>query len=100
MMSAMSVYIILDIEVTDPVVYEEYKKRSTGAAAAFGGRFVVRGGKAEVWEGEWKPSRVVVLEFESVARAREWYGSDLYRPARALREASARTSMIVVEGAS
>ncbi len=96
----MSVYIILDIEVTDPVVYEEYKKRSTGAAAAFGGRFVVRGGKAEVWEGEWKPSRVVVLEFESVARAREWYGSDLYRPARALREASARTSMIVVEGAS
>jgi uncharacterized protein (DUF1330 family) len=62
----MSAYVILDIEVTDPVVYEEYKKKSTGAAA-FGGRFVV---------------------------------SDLYRPARALREASARTSMIVVEGAS
>ncbi len=96
----MSVYVILDIEVTDPVVYEEYKKRSTGAAAAFGGRFVVRGGKAEVWEGEWKPSRVVVLEFENVERAREWYESDLYRPARALREASARTSMIVVQGAS
>ena len=95
----MSAYVILDIEVTDPVVYEEYKKQSTGAAAAFGGRFVVRGGKAEVWEGERTPSRVVVLEFPSVARAKEWYESDLYRPARALREASARTSMIVVEGA-
>ena len=95
----MSAYVILDIEVTDPVLYEEYKKKSTGAAAAFGGRFVVRGGKAEVWEGAWNPSRVVVLEFESVSRAREWYDSELYRPARALREASARTSMIVVEGA-
>jgi uncharacterized protein (DUF1330 family) len=96
----MSAYVILDIEVTDPVLYEEYKKKSTGAAAAFGGRFVVRGGKAEVWEGDWKPSRVVVLEFESVARAREWYDSELYRPARAMRVASARTSMIVVEGAA
>jgi uncharacterized protein (DUF1330 family) len=95
----MSAYVILDIEVTDPVLYEEYKKKSTGAAAAFGGRFVVRGGKAEVWEGDWKPSRVVVLEFESVARAREWYDSELYRPARTIREASARTRMIVVEGA-
>jgi uncharacterized protein (DUF1330 family) len=95
----MSAYVILDIEVTDPVLYEEYKKKSTGAAAAFGGRFVVRGGKTEVWEGDWKPSRVVVLEFESVSSAREWYDSELYRPARALREASARTSMIVVEGA-
>jgi uncharacterized protein (DUF1330 family) len=96
----MSAYVILDIEVTDPVVYEEYKKQSTGAAAAFGGRFVVRGGKAEAWEGGWHPSRVVVLEFESVARAKEWYESELYRPARALREASARTRMVVVEGAA
>ena len=52
-----------------------------------------------MWEGDWKPSRVVVLEFESVSSAREWYDSELYRPARALREASARTSKIVVEGA-
>ena len=94
----MSAYVILDIDVTDPVRFEEYRKLSTAAAAAFGARFIVRGGKTEVWEGDWHPKRFVILEFESAERARAWYDSDLYRPARQLREASARSKMILVDG--
>ena len=91
-------YVVVEIDVKDPAVYEEYKTLSTRAVAAFGGRFVVRGGACETLEGDWRPKRFVILEFPSVARAKEWWASDLYRPAREIREKSAATRMIVVEG--
>ena len=68
------------------------------AIAAYGGRFVVRGGAAETLEGDWKPARLVVLEFDSLERAKEWWSSPEYAPAKALRQKSSRTRMIVVEG--
>ena len=94
----MSAYIIVDVNITDPVRYEEYRRLATPTVAAYDGRYVVRGGATGTLEGKWQPGRLVVLEFPSVARAREWWDSPAYRPARDLRQACARTDMIVVEG--
>jgi len=94
----MAAYVIVDIEVTDPVEYEEYKRLAAPTVAAHGGRYVVRGGAAEVLEGDWVPHRLVVLEFESVARARQWWASPEYAAARVVRQRTARTTMVVVAG--
>lgn len=94
----MAAYIILDVQVTDPAAYETYKAQATAALAKYGGEFLVRGGTAEVMEGEWTPNRVVVLRFESAARAREWYDSPEYADAKAIRLGASRGNMILVEG--
>jgi len=94
----MPAYVIVDIEVTDPVRYEEYKRLAAPTVAAYGGRYVARGGKVETLEGDWRPNRFVILEFPSVERAKEWWNSEAYRTAKALRHATARSQMIVVAG--
>ena len=94
----MSAYVIVDVEITDPVRYEEYRRLATPTVAAYDGRYIVRGGAVGALEGGWRPGRLVVLEFPSAARAREWWDSPAYRPARDLRQTCARTEMIVVEG--
>ena len=94
----MAAYIIVEIHVHDPVQYERYKELAASTVAAFGGRYVVRGGAADVLEGAREPARVVVLEFPTVQRAREWWASDAYTRAREIRSACASTEMIVVEG--
>jgi uncharacterized protein (DUF1330 family) len=94
----MPAYVIVNIDVTDPVRYEDYKRQAGPTVAAFGGKYVVRGGSAEVLEGSWVPRRIVVLEFPSMARARAWVNSPEYAPARQLRQATAVSDMILVEG--
>jgi uncharacterized protein (DUF1330 family) len=94
----MPAYIIVDVDVTDPVRYEDYKRMAHDTVLAHGGRYVVRGGPAERLEGSWEPHRIVVLEFPSVERAKEWWSSEEYRPAKALRAETARSEMILVEG--
>lgn len=94
----MSAYVITEVEVTDSEKFEEYRKMVPPTLEAFGGRYVVRGGAVESREGDWRPKRMVVIEFDDVDRARAWHDSELYAPARALREASADTRMILVEG--
>jgi uncharacterized protein (DUF1330 family) len=94
----VSAYILVDIDVTEPVQYEEYKKLGAETVTAFGGRYIVRGGKVEILEGTWPTSRLVILEFPTAARAREWWDSAAYGAARRVRQASARASMILVEG--
>jgi uncharacterized protein (DUF1330 family) len=95
----MSGYVIADVEVTDPVQYEEYRRMVPASVAAYGGRFVVRGGAFEVLEGDWQPKRLVVLEFPSVEQARAWYDSEEYRAAKALRLRTANSSVVIVAGA-
>lgn len=95
----MSAYVIVDIEITDPVQYEDYKKLAAPTVAAYGGKYVVRGGKAEALEGNRTPGRVVVLEFPSFDRAKEWWASEEYAEAKELRHASALSEMILVDGA-
>jgi uncharacterized protein (DUF1330 family) len=94
----MPAFVIVDIDVHDPVRYEEYKQLAEATVGAYGGRYVARGGRTEVLEGGWTPKRLVILEFESLERARQWWSSVEYGPARALRQATAHSAMVVVEG--
>jgi uncharacterized protein (DUF1330 family) len=94
----MPAYVITEIDVHDTVRYEDYKKISTASVQAFGGRFVVRGGKVETLEGTWSPKRFVVVEFPTVERAKEWWSSAEYAPGKKLRNETATSQMIVVEG--
>lgn len=95
----MPAYVIADIEVSDPAKYEGYRALSPGAIAAYGGRFLSRGGNIQVLEGNWAPSRVVVVEFSTAGQAQKFYDSPEYRAARAARAgATNRFNMIVVEG--
>ena len=94
----MTAYVIVDIEVTDPTGYEEYKKLAPAAVQLYGGKYIARGGSNETLEGDWKANRLVILEFESVAKAKAWLNSPEYAPARRLRHQYARTNMVVVEG--
>ena len=94
----MPAYIVVEVEVEDPVRYEDYKKMVPPSLAAYGGRFLVRGGKVETLEGDWAPTRLVIAEFPSVDQAKAWWGSPDYAEAKALRQATAKTQMIVVEG--
>jgi len=96
----MPAYIIVQVEVTDPAGYDDYKKIVPASLAAYGGKFAVRGGACETLEGSWQPKRVVVLEFPCMERAKQWWASDEYRDAKALRQRTAKTEMIVVEGAT
>ena len=94
----MPAYIIVEIEVTDPVGYEEYKKQAAATVHKYDGKYIVRGGKAEILEGNWKPKRIVILEFPTVARAKEWLTCEEYREPRKLRHRTAKTNMLVIEG--
>ncbi len=94
----MSAYVIVDIDVTDPIPYEEYKKLAPPIVAAYGGKYLARGGKVETLEGHWAPQRLVILEFESMARAIEWLDSPEYGPVKKMRHKAATSSMVVVEG--
>lgn len=94
----MAAYLVVEITVKDAVTYERYKQLAPPSIAAYGGGYLVRGGKTETLEGEWQPARFVILEFPSVQQARAWWESPEYAEAKALRQASADTEMILVEG--
>lgn len=94
----MPAYLIADIEVSDADGYEEYRRQAPATIAAYGGRYLARGGVTEVLEGAWAPRRLVILEFPSLARAREWWNSPEYGAIRPLRERSARSTVVLTEG--
>jgi uncharacterized protein (DUF1330 family) len=94
----MPAYVIVETDVHDPEQYERYKAASPGAVAAGGGRFIVRGGEMAVLEGDWRPKRLVVLEFEDLDAAKRWYESPEYQDAKRLREGAANLRMVAVEG--
>jgi uncharacterized protein (DUF1330 family) len=94
----MTAYIVLDIVVTDPVRYAEYKELAAPTVAQYGGKYIVRGGKAENLEGDWSPARIVILQFERVEQAKNWLNSAEYGPAKELRHQTAVTRSIIVEG--
>jgi len=94
----MPAYVLVEIKVADPVRYEDYKRLAAPTVAAHGGRYIVRGGKTELLEGSRAPGRVVVLEFPTPEHARQWWHSDAYAPAKAIRNECATAEMILVEG--
>ena len=94
----MAAYVIVDITVHDAATYERYRMLAQQSIAQYGGRYLVRGGAATLLEGERPPARVGVLEFPSVDRARAWWESPEYSEAKLLRQASATTEMVLVDG--
>ena len=94
----MTAYVIVDIDVHDPVRYDEYKKLAPAAVAHYGGKYIARGGRTETLEGDWSPSRLVILQFESIAQAKKWLNSEEYREARQMRHETTHSKMVVIEG--
>ncbi len=94
----MTAYVIVDINVTDPVRYEDYKKLAAPTVELYGGKYIARGGKTEILEGDWSPHRLVILQFESSEQAKKWLNSTEYSRARDLRHQTAISNMVVVEG--
>ena len=95
----MPAYILVQVDVHDPEGYARYRDMVLPSITAYGGRFIVRGGPVETLEGTWRPPRLVILEFTDAERARAWWASPEYAAPKALRLATARSEMILVEGA-
>jgi len=94
----MAAYLVADIEVTDPDAYAEYRRTVGESIAAFGGRFLARGGTTETLEGNWLPKRLVIVEFPTMERLQSWYASPDYAPALALRQRASLSSLVMTEG--
>jgi uncharacterized protein (DUF1330 family) len=94
----MAAYIIVEIDVTDPVGYEEYRQQAGATVEKYGGKYLVRGGATETLEGDWQPKRIVILEFATMERAQEWLNCEEYREPRKMRHRTAKTNMILVQG--
>ena len=94
----MPAYVIADVEVTNPELFEEYRKLVPATIEAFGGRYIVRGGESEVVEGDWTPNRTVVIEFESFEQAKAWHSSEMYAGPKQMRIDSTNSSVIIVDG--
>ena len=91
-------YVVVQIEVKDPIKYEKYKELAPPSIRKYGGRYLVRGEPVETLEGKWSPKRFVILRFDSKEQAEAWWSSPEYREAKLLRQASAGTEMICVQG--
>ena len=94
----MAAYVIADITVTDPEAYETYKRLAADSVAQHGGRYIARGGTRETLEGDWEPSRLVLLEFPDLESTRRWYASLEYGEAKEARRNAATARIVAVEG--
>ena len=94
----MAGYIIAQVDITDPDIFENYRSQVPATLKPFGGEFVIRGGAMEELEGEWPNPRVVVIQFPSVEQAKAWWASEEYEGPKTLRQSASHTNMIVVEG--
>ena len=94
----MKAYVISEVEVLDEGAAEDYKRLAAASIAEYGGSYLVRGAEAEVAEGEPTGRRIVVVEFPSMRRAREWYASAAYAEALRIREAALDRRLTFVEG--
>ncbi|HEV8382580.1 MAG TPA: DUF1330 domain-containing protein [Gemmatimonadales bacterium] len=91
-------YLVASIDVLDPERYEEYKRTASASIAAHGGKYLVRGGRVVVLEGQWQPKRFVVVEFPTVQKAKDWWDSADYLGPKRIRQSCAETDMIIVDG--
>lgn len=94
----MSAFIFANVDVTDPAGFATYRELVAPTITEAGGRYRVRGGTVQVLEGAFVPKRAVLLEFDSMDAALAWYHSDAYAPARALRQRSAITDVVLMQG--
>jgi uncharacterized protein (DUF1330 family) len=94
----MAAYVIANVEVTDPQAYEEYRRQVPAIIAKYGGRYLARGGEAQVLEGDTAAHRMVILEFPDMKALKAFHGSPEYKPLIALRQRASNSSLLAVEG--
>jgi uncharacterized protein (DUF1330 family) len=94
----MAAYMIAEVDVQDPEAYEAYRKAVPATIAQYGGRYLARGGRTEVLEGDHLPKRMVILEFPSFEQARDWWASEEYREPKLIRQRTATTDLILLDG--
>ena len=94
----MAVYMIIDNEITDPALFAEYADKAHEVVEAHGGKYLARGGAVEIVHGAPTPHRVVVIEFESIEKARAYANSDEYKQIADLRDRGSVTTSFTVEG--
>ena len=96
----MAAYLLANVDIADTEGIQKYLAATPEIVKKYGGRFLVRGGEFWVAEGNWSPKRLVIVEFESYEKAKAFWHSEEYKPLKALRQASAKTDMVIVEGIS
>ncbi len=94
----MAAYVIVDLEVTDRDRFKDYAEAVPSTISAYGGRYLIAGGSVETIEGDWDPKRIIVIEFESLERAQEWWGSENYRELKELRRETSQAKILLVDG--
>jgi uncharacterized protein (DUF1330 family) len=94
----MPAYFVAEVEVLDPTAFQEYVKGAPATVAAYGGKYIARGGAIEIFEGSWEPKRLTIVQFESVARVKEWFNSPEYAPFKEIRKKTTRANLLVTEG--
>jgi uncharacterized protein (DUF1330 family) len=94
----MTACVIIDINITDPVRYEEYRILAAPTVAHYGGQYIAHGGTTEILEGSWAPGHLVILQFDSVEQAKTWLDSNEYHEPGRLRHETVVSNMVVIEG--
>ena len=94
----MSAYLIANVDIKDSERIQDYLKATPLIIKQFGGKFLVRGGDFEICEGNWNPKRIVLVEFESMQKAKEFYNSPEYKVIIDIRQSSAYTEWVFVDG--
>ena len=91
-------YVLAEIEITNPDGYREYTTMVPATIQKYGGRFLVRGGRSDVLEGDWPQRRRVIIEFPSYEQARKWFDSPEYEKPKAMRQANSKGRLLLLEG--
>ncbi len=97
----MPAYLVADITITDPEAYQEYSRQVGATVEQYGGRYIVAGATSqpEVVEGDWRPTRITILEFPTMERLKTWYDSAEYAAIRGIRQRASNSHLILVQGA-
>ena len=96
----MAAYVLAEIEIVNAEGYKEYTKAVPATISQHGGRFLHRGGAAEVLEGEWPQRRRVIIEFPSMEAAKAWWDSPDYAKPKAMRQANSKGRLLLLDGAA
>lgn len=94
----MAYYLVADMSITDPELFAEFAEAVPATVQQYGGRYLIRGGELEVAQGDWTPSRLVVIEFESMDQAKAWYDSPEYEGPKQTLARSSNSNFIFIEG--
>jgi len=94
----MAAYVIADVNVTNPELFKKYSEQVPATVEQYGGKYLIRGGEVEKAEGDWGPTRVVVIEFENMCMLQKWYSSHEYSGPLRIRQQSADTNVLFLEG--